>query len=124
MHHLLISLQKIDGKTINDVEDLNLVILMYNLLEYGWNYFDTTGGLWFYFKDGATDFNNAIADTNDFMSFKYKTKLIESTAATGVLENATIAVPSKYLSNFWQSLEMPWINCKVDLKLKWTKHCV
>ena len=33
-------------------------------------------------------------------------------------------MPLKYLSNFWRSLEMPLINCKVELKLRWTKHCV
>ena len=36
----------------------------------------------------------------------------------------TIAVSLKYLSNFWRSLEMPLINCKVELKLRWTKHRV
>ena len=30
----------------------------------------------------------------------------------------------KYLCNFWRSLEMPLINCKVELKFRWTKHCV
>ena len=55
--------------------------------------------------------------------FKYKTKLIRSTAiANGILENAAIALLLKYLSNFWRSLEMPLINCKVELKLTWTKH--
>ena len=29
-----------------------------------------------------------------------------------------------YLSNFWQSLEIPLINCKVELRLRWTKYCV
>ena len=33
-------------------------------------------------------------------------------------------MPLKYLSNFWRSLEMPLVNCKIELKLKWTKHCV
>ena len=112
----------IDRATIDDVKDLDLAMLMHNLLEYSSNYSCTTVGLWFYSKDEATDFNNAIADTNDFKTVKYKTKLIESTATTGVLENATIVVSSKCLSNFW--LEMPWINCKVKSKLKWTKHCV
>ena len=45
-------------------------------------------------------------------------------AANGILKNATIAVPLKYLSNFWRSLEIPLINCKVELKVKWTKYCV
>ena len=35
-----------------------------------------------------------------------------------------IAVPLKYLSNFWRSLEMPLINCNYYLKLDWTKDCV
>ena len=45
-------------------------------------------------------------------------------AANGILKNETIAVPLQYLNNFWRSLEMPLINCKVELKLKWTKYCV
>ena len=35
-----------------------------------------------------------------------------------------IAVPLKYLSNFWRSLEMPLINCKVELSLKWIENCM
>ena len=42
---------EIDVKTIDDAEDLDLVMSMYNLLEYSWNYSDTTGILWFYLKD-------------------------------------------------------------------------
>ena len=44
--------------------------------------------------------------------------------ANGVFKNATIVVLSQYLSIFWRSLEMPLINCKVELKLQWTKDCV
>ena len=44
--------------------------------------------------------------------------------ANGILKNATIAAPLKYLSNFWRSFEMQLINCKVELKLRWSKHCV
>ena len=36
----------------------------------------------------------------------------------------TIVVALKYLSNSWRQLEMSLINCKVELKLKWTKYCV
>ena len=57
----------------------------------------------------------------------YQAKLLENTeadGANGILKIATIAVPLKYLSNFRRSLEMPLINCKVELKLKWTKYCV
>ena len=41
----------------------------------------------------------------------------------GILKN-TIAVPLKYLSNFWRSLEISLINCKVELKGDWRKRCV
>ena len=93
---------KID-ETIDDAEDLDLVMPMYNLIEYSSNYSETTGSLWFYSKDEATNFNNNIENTDDFESFKYKAKLLGDTAAdeaNGILKNATIAVPLKYLSNF------------------------
>ena len=56
-----------------------------------------------------------------------KAKLLGNTEADGaneVLKNATIAVPLKCLSNSWRSREMPLINCKVKLKLKWTTYSV
>ena len=45
-----------DGTTIDDAEDLNLVIPMYSSTEYSSNYSETTGSLWFYSKDEATSF--------------------------------------------------------------------
>ena len=42
---------KIDGKTIDHDENLDLVMPMYNLIEYSSNYYETTGSLWFYSKD-------------------------------------------------------------------------
>ena len=39
-------------------------------------------------------------------------------------KNAAVAVPLKYLSKFWRLLEMPLINCNVEWKFIWTKHCV
>ena len=99
----------------NDAEILDLVMSMYNMLQYSSNYSDTTGSLWFYSKDEATDFNADITYNNDFQSFKYKTILTRSTAAANrILENATITVPLEYLSNFWCSLEMPLSYCKIN----------
>ena len=65
---------KIDETTIDDAEMLNLVKPMYNLIEYNSNYSETTGSLWFYSKDEATDYNADIANDNNFKSFKYKAK--------------------------------------------------
>ena len=47
----------------------------------------------------------------------------EADGANGILKNAIIAVPLKYISNFWRLLEMPLINCKVELNLKQMNHC-
>ena len=97
-------ISKNDGTTTDDVEDLDLVMLMYNLLEYSSIYSDMTGSLWFYSKDKATNFNVDIADTNNFKPFNYKTKLLgdnEADGANGILRNTTVAVPLKYLSNLW-----------------------
>ena len=94
---------KIDGATIDDAEDLDLVMPIYNLIEYSSNYSETTGSLWFYSKVEATNFNADNENTNNFKSFKYKAKLLGNTVADGanvILKNATIAVPLKYLSNF------------------------
>ena len=55
---------------------------------------------------------------NNSLSFKYKSTFI--TNRNGV----KIVVPLKYLSNFWRSLEMPLINCKVELSLQWDSNCV
>ena len=100
---------------------------VYNLIEYSLKTSKTRGSLWFYSDDEPTHFNVDIANTDDFKSFKYKAKLLGNTAANGangILRNATIAVPLKYLNNFWRLLEMPLINCQIELKLKWTKYCV
>ena len=106
---------KNDGATIDDAEDLDLVMPVYYLIEYSSNYSETTWSLWFYSKDGATDINADIANDNNFKSFECQANLLEKTEAKGVngiLKNTTITVQVKYLSNFWRLLEMPIINYK------------
>ena len=54
-------------------------------------------------------------------------KLLGDTEADNVneiLKNSTISVPLKYLNHLWRPFKMPFINCKVELKIKWTKYCV
>ena len=53
-----------------------------------------------------------------------KANLIGNTENNGRKNGVKIAVPLKYLSNFWISLEMPLINCKVELSLKWTENYI
>ena len=100
---------------------------MYNLIEYNPDYSETTGSLWFYSIDEATNFNSIIANTDNVKIFMYKTKLLESTEADGdkgILRNVGTAVPLKYSSNFWRSREISLINCKAKLKLKWKMNSV
>ena len=70
--------------------------------------------------------NPANVTTADSSSFKYKSSFLKQRTAddNGVFKDVKTAVPLKYLSNFWRSLEMPLINCKIHLELNWTKDCV
>ena len=65
-----------------------------------------------------------MTDDNNAPSFKYKANLIANTGNDGTKNGVKIAIPLKYLSNFWRSLEMPLINCKVELSLKWIENCI
>ena len=89
---------KIDGTTIYDAEDFDLAMPMCNLIEYSSNSSETTGSLWFYSKDEASNFNVDIANGNTLKFFNYRTRLLENTVANkanGILKNATIAVALK-----------------------------
>ena len=103
---------------------------MYNLIEYSDNYSDTSGSLWQFKRDDAPVNNDGNPDevsTVNSTSFKYKSSFVgESTIVAGnrVFKDVKIAIPLKYLSNFWRSLEMPLINCKIHLELNWSKDCV
>ena len=91
---------------------------MYNLIEYSDNYSKTSGSLWQYYKD---DPNDNIANSE---SFKSKVKITGKTPNNGNTKDVEIIVPLKYLSNFRRALEMPLINCEVNLTLAWSKGCV
>ena len=94
---------------------------MYNLIEYSDNYSDTSGSLWNFKRDEIEDVDLTIDNAS---SFKYKANLIGNTENNGTKNGVKIAVPLKYLSNFWRSLEMPQINCKGELSLKWIENCI
>ena len=98
---------------------------MYNLLEYSKNYRKTTGLLWNYCRDEPSDLLSS-----DSESFKYKTSITGNTYNVGVGEacydaikvgkNETeVVIPLKHLRNFWRTLNIPLINCEVELILTW-----
>ena len=91
---------------------------MYNLIEYSGNYSKTSGSWWQYYKD---DPNNKITRSE---SFKSKIKITGKTPADGITKDVEIFVPLKNLSNFERTLEMPLINCEVNLILTWSIDCV
>ena len=66
------------------------------------------------------EFNGANATD----SFNFKAKVTGKTDNNGRIDDVEIMVPSKYLSNFWRTLEMPLINGEDNLILTWSTNCV
>ena len=111
-------ISRINNTDIDNAQDIDIVMPMYNLIEYSDNYLKTSGSLWQYYK---VDPNDNIADSE---SFKYKVKITGKTPDDGNTNNVEIIVPLKYLSTFRRTLEMPLINCEVNLELTWSRDCV
>ena len=118
---------EINDEHVDTAENLDIVMPMYNLIEYSDNSQDSSATLYQY-KRGEPPEVNAIADltANNSSSFKYKISLLgDRNVASGIVRlNVKIVVPLKYLSNFFRSLEMPLINCKIKLNLTWKKECI
>ena len=122
---------EINDEHVYTTENLDIVMPMYNLIEYSDNYQDSSATLYQYKRDEPPE-NNAVANLTAISSssFKYKIKLLGNVTevaggAAGVRRlNVKVVVPLKYLSNFFRSLEMPLINCKIKLNLTWKKECV
>ena len=111
-------ISRINNTDIDNAQDIDIVMPMYNLIEYSDNSSTTSGSLWQYYKD---DPNDNLANSK---SFKYKVKIMGKTPQDGNTKDVEILVPLKYLSNFWRTLEMSLINCEVELILTWSKNCV
>ena len=130
MLNLSIVFQKLmEQKLIMQNNHLDVVIPMYNLLEYRKNYRKTTGSLWNYYRDEpntGTDANNITHSILNSESFDYKANFTENGVTHNNLtkNDVKIVVPLKYLSNFWRSLNIPLINCEVELILIWFENCV
>ena len=120
----------INDEHVDNIDNFDIIMAMYNLIEYSDNYSDTSGSLWQFKRDESPVTNAGNPDNNSVdnsTSFKYKSSSIgESTTVDGnrVFKNVKIAVPLKYLSNFWISLEMPFINCKIHFEFNWSRDCV
>ena len=130
---------KITITLIDNAKDLDVVTPKYNLLEYSKNYRKTTGSLQNYYRDEPSD-----PLSLDSESFKYKTSITGNTYNVSLTiiddggnpvpnpdydankegENKTeVVISLKHLSNFWRSLEMPLINCELEVIVTWSKNC-
>ena len=109
----------INDTFVDYADFIHLAMHIYNLVEYSEHYSDTSGSLWGFKRDEVINNENMTNDDNA-PSFKYKAGLITDTKA----DRTGLTVPQKYFSNFWRSLEIPLINCKVKLLLKWIANCV
>ena len=120
-------ISEINNIQIDNAKDIDIVIPMYNLIEYSDNDAKTTGSLWQYCKDiPARNANDEIIvfDVNNVTdSFNFKVKFTGQTGNNGT-KDVEKMVPLKYLSNFWRTSEMPLINCEVNLILTWSSTCV
>ena len=141
---------RINGELIEDADDLDIVMSMYNLLEYSKNYRKTIGSLYNYYKDklsdDADDYNFDNIKVVNSSTFKYKNKIIGNTYdvdaripnpdGAGQIDNpiyiankngtqeVELAIPLKYLGNFWRALNIPLISCEVSLELKWDTNSI
>ena len=111
---------KINGLRIANAEDLDVVMSMYNLLEYSKNFVELLQ------RWASTDANNITHSILNSEPFDYNINFIED----GVTQNnltkndVKIVVPLKHFSNFWRSLNIPLIDCKIELILTWFENCV
>ena len=130
---------RINGELIEDADELDIVMSMYNLFEHSKNYRKIIGSLYSYYRDELSD----DADDNNFdnikvvnsNTFKYKNKITGNTYNVNagddgydVNKNGTqeveLIIPLKYLGNFWRALNIPLISCEVSSELKWDKNYV
>ena len=116
---------EINDEHTDTTEKLDIAMPMYNLIEYADNYQDSSATLYQYKRDEPPE-ANAIANltANNLSSFRYKVSLLGDPDVDGGIAKTSVkvVVPLKYLSNFFRSLEMPLINCKIKLNLTWKKN--
>ena len=132
---------RLNDEHIETTNDLDVIMNMYNLIEYSDNYAESSGTLWQYKRDEQIMIVAGNPDNvteNGSSSFKYKSGLLKDltsrdvvangnpdiAAAHKLFANAKIVVPVKYLSNVFRSLEMPLVNTKIHLELNWNKKSI
>ena len=112
---------EINDEHVDTAENLDIVMSMYNLTEHSDNYQDSSATFYQYKRDEPPEGDpipNLAVDNSS--SFKYKVELLGDpvVANNTARRNVKFVVPLKYLSNFFRSLEMPLINCKIKFNME------
>ena len=100
---------------------------MCNLIEYSKNYSKTMGSFWNFYTDepnnGLTGAENSINySIKDSKSFDYKASITGKLEGNNKKKEVEIVVSLKNLSNFWRALDIPLINCEINLILTWSEN--
>ena len=123
------SISIINNTLTDNAEDLDIVMPMYNLIEYSKNYllYSATGSLQNYYRNETSNgeeggINYSIKSSK---SFDYKTSITGKLESNNVeKDDVEVVVPLTYLSNLWKILDIPLINCEISLNLTWSEDCV
>ena len=129
---------KLNNEQVDTADNLDLTMNLYNMLECSDNYADTTASLYQYKRPEPRDNNDNIVNLGTALSsFKYQKQLTAPNSenvpantdpnfanAHRIWKNIKIAVPLKYVSNFFRNLELPLINTKLYMEVNWTKYSV
>ena len=119
---------KVNNTQIDNAKDIDIVMPMYNVMEYSGNYSKTCGSSRHYYRDepflnANGDITDFSADSNNCALFRFKTKIAGRIEENQDTKNVKIRVPLKHLSNIWRTLEMSLFNCETNLILTWSDKC-
>ena len=119
-------ISEINNTQIDNVIHIDVIMPIYNLLEYSNNYSKASGGLWQYYRDEAS---TDAGTTTNFHANDNSVSFKPNQGITSVIDdygtkNVKIMVPLKYLSNFWRTVKISLINCEINFILTCSKKCV
>ena len=122
-------ISKTNNTLIDNAEDLDIVMTMYNFLECSKNYRKTTGSFLNHYRNEpnsglGSDNNNVNYSVKDSKSFDYKASITGKLEGNNTEKEVEIVMPLKYLSNFCRTLYIPLISCEINLNLTWSETCV
>ena len=124
-------ISKINNTLLDNAEDPDIAMPVFNLLEYCGNYFMTSGSLLNCYRDEVNGAANesvhdhrVINKVKTGESLKYNTKIIGRASANDNALITNTVVHLKYLSNFKRSIDLTLINCETDLDLTWPGGCI